>query len=201
METSGRFSGSPEVIGEGDSRTGFGGVSAIGLAASVGAAVSISLGVYGRLHGATGVGIQTFGFPSVLSMKAWFTTVAGCFALLQLISALWMWGRLPGAGPAPDAASSVHRWMGTVAFVLTLPVAYHCLWSLGFQTLTTRVLAHSLLGCAFYGAFTTKLLLLRAKRLPGITLPVAGGSLVAILSLIWLTSSLWFFQNFGFPGV
>ena len=28
-----------------------------------------------------------------------------------------------------------------------------------------------------------------------------GGSLVTILTSIWLTSSLWFFTNIGFPGV
>ena len=45
-----------------------------------------------------------------------------------------------------------------------------------------------------------KMMLLRARRLPGWTLPVAGGLLVALLTAIWLSSSLWFFTNVGFPG-
>lgn len=170
------------------------------IAAAAGAALSLSLGVYGRLHTPTGAGIASFGFPAVLPMKAWFTTAAFVLAIGQGLSALWMWGKLPGAGSAPAAIARVHRWTGTVAFLLTLPVAYHCLWSLGFQDGSTRVLLHSLFGCAFYGAFTAKMLLLRSDNLPGWTLPAAGALLVSILTAIWLTSSLWFFQNFGFPG-
>ncbi len=171
------------------------------IAASIGAFVALSLGTYGRVHEATGQGIVTFGFPAVLPMKAWVTTGAATLAIGQLVSALWMWGRLPSAGPAPAGVAAAHRWLGTAAFVFTLPVAYHCLWALGFQDSTTRVLAHSILGCLFYGAFTTKMLVLRAKNVPGWALPAAGGTLVALLSLIWMTSSLWFFTEIGFPGV
>lgn len=171
------------------------------IAAGIGALVAVSLGTYGRVHDPTGQGIVTFGFPAVLPMKAWLTTGAATLAIGQLVSALWMWGRLPLAGPAPAGIAKAHRWLGTVAFVLTLPVAYHCLWALGFQDSTTRVLAHSILGCLFYGAFTTKMLVLRAHNLPGWALPAAGGTLVAALSLIWMTSSLWFFTTIGFPGV
>ena len=166
-----------------------------------GGAVALSLGVYGRVHEPTGQGIATFGFPAVLPMKAWFTTGAAALALWQLTSALWMWDRLPGVGRAPAWVALSHRASGTVAFLLTLPVAYHCLWALGFQDTTSRVLAHSILGCAFYGAFTTKLLALHRSDTPGWALPVLGGLLVALLTGLWLTSSLWFFQNFGFPGV
>jgi len=168
---------------------------------AIGGLVSVSLGVYARLHTPTGQGIFTFGFPAVLPMKAWFATAAAVLAIGQLTSALWMWGRLPGAGSAPTWVPPMHRWLGTVAFVFTLPVAYHCLWALGFQQTTTRVLLHSILGCAFYGAFVTKMLILRSKLLPGWALPIAGGTLVAILVGIWFTSSFWFFTTIGFPGV
>ena len=46
-------------------------------AAAIGAAISVSLGVYGRVHTPTGSTIFDFGFPTLLSMKAWFTTVGG----------------------------------------------------------------------------------------------------------------------------
>lgn len=170
-------------------------------AAALGAAVSLSLGVYGRLHGPTGETIFQFGFPTMLSMKAWMTTLAATLGLLQALSAAWLWGRLPGAGPAPGFVAPTHRWTGTLAFFASLPVAYHCLWALGFQTTTTRVLVHSILGCAFYGALAAKLLLLRSDRLPGPVLPLAGGLLVAVLTGIWFTSSLWFFTTVGFPGL
>jgi hypothetical protein len=168
---------------------------------AVGAAVAVSLGVYGRVHEPTGQAIETFGFPAVLPMKAWFATGAAVLALGQLASAVWMYGRLPGAPSVPSWVGPVHRWSGTVAFFVTLPVAYHCLWALGFRDTDTRVLVHSILGCAFYGAFATKLLSLRVKRLPGMTLPVVGGSLVALLVGLWWTSSWWFFTNVDFPGV
>ena len=167
-------------------------------AAAVGAAVSISLGTYGRVHNATGVPNLVFvEVRRMLPLKAWLATIAFVLAMVQLISALAMWGKLPirGRWVAP-----AHRWTGTAAFLVSLPVAYHCLWAVGFQTTTTRTLLHSLFGCAFYGAFTTKMILLRAKRLPGWTLPVAGGLLVALLTGLWLSSSLWFFTNVGFPG-
>jgi hypothetical protein len=170
-------------------------------AAAAGAAVALALGTYGRVHSPTGGSITTFGFPTVLSMKAWFATGAFVLALAQMTSALAMWGHLPGVRTAPEWLRPVHRWTGTTAFVVSLPVAYHCLWSLGFQDTDTRVLVHSLVGCAFYGAFTTKMLALRIDRLPGLALPILGGLLVAGLSVMWLTSSLWFFTNVGFPGV
>jgi hypothetical protein len=171
------------------------------VAAAIGGAVALSLGVYGRVHSPTLDTVESFGFPDVLSMKAWFASGAAVLALLQLTSALWMWGRLPGAGAPPAWVASAHRWTGTVAFLLTLPAAYHCLWSLGFQDTDARVLTHSILGCAFYGAFTTKMLVLRSKTAPRWAVPVMGGALVALLAAIWLTSSLWFFTNVGFPGV
>jgi hypothetical protein len=171
------------------------------MAAVAGASVALALGTYGRVHEPTGDSIATFGFPAVLPMKAWFTTAVALLALAQLASALAMWGRLPGVRASSAWVAPVHRWSGTVAFVVSLPVAYHCLWSLGFQDTDTRVLVHSLLGCAFYGAFATKLLALRIERLPAWALPVMGGTLVTCLTVIWLTSSLWFFTNVGFPGV
>ena len=170
------------------------------VAAAAGGAVALALGAYGRLHTPTAESIATFGFSSVLSMKVWLTTAAATLGLLQALSAAWMWGRLPGAGTPPPWIGPAHRWAGTAAFGLSLPVAYHCLWALGFQDTSIRVLTHSLLGCAFYGALTTKLLCLRANRLPTWCVPVVGALLVTILTAVWLTSSLWFFTNVAFPG-
>ncbi|MEM7272157.1 MAG: DUF6529 family protein [Actinomycetota bacterium] len=186
-------------VGDASSETG--GRTALVAAAALGAAVSLSLGVYGRVHGPTGEAIFQLGFPTMLSMKAWMTTLAAALGLTQAATAAWLWGRLPRAGAAPRWVAPAHRWTGTLAFFATLPVAYHCLWALGFQTTTVRVLAHSILGCAFYGVLASKLLLLRSDRLPGTALPAAGAILVAVLTGVWFTSSLWFFTTIGFPGL
>ena len=82
-----------------------------------------------------------------------------------------MYGKLPVRRPAPRRTATVHRWSGTVAFLFTLPVAYHCLWSLGFAETGTRQIAHSIFGCAFYGAFATKMLVLRIDGLPALRAP------------------------------
>ncbi len=170
--------------------------AALLVTAAIGAAVAVAVGAYGRVHEPTGQGIETFGFRAVLPMKAWFGTVAVALAVLQVITAV----RMTRAGTRLPKLSALHRWSGTAAFVFTLPVAYHCLWALGFDDTTARTLVHSVAGCLFFGAFTTKMLALRSDRLPGWSLPVIGGVLVAALAVLWLTSSLWFFTNVGFPG-
>ena len=47
-----------------------------------------------------------------------------------------------------------------------LPIAVHCMWALGFGTQNARVVAHSVVGCAFYGAYGAKMLGLRMRGLP-----------------------------------
>ncbi len=89
----------------------------------------------------------------------------------------------------------MHRWSGRAAFVCTLPVAYHCIFKLGFQDPTTRVLAHSLFGCAVYGAFAAKVTILRLHRFPNPVLPVAGGLLFATLIGVWYTSAVWLYRQ------
>jgi hypothetical protein len=110
-----------------------------------------------------------------------------------------MYGKLP-LGAAPAWLGSLHRISGRTAFLLTLPVAYQCLYQLTFQDTSTRVLIHSLLGCAFYGAFAAKIVVVRSRSLPGIALPVAGGVLFTVLVGVWLTSAWWFISNNGLPS-
>lgn len=171
----------------------------IGLAL-VGAAVAVGLGVYGNAHDPTGQSILSDGlfFSATLNMKAWLATIVVVLACAQVLLALRMYGRI-GSGDVPSWVAPAHRISGTLAFLVSLPVVYHCLWALGFQDTDTRVLAHSLAGCFFYGAFTSKMLMLKSDRLPGLTLPVVGGAVFTSIVVIWLTSALWFFDNFGFP--
>jgi hypothetical protein len=84
-----------------------------------------------------------------------------------------------------------------VAFLVAVPVAVHCLYALGYQTYEPRVLWHSFLDCFFFGVFSAKMLLLRSERLPGRLLPIVGGLVFTALTVVWLTSALWFFRTFG----
>jgi hypothetical protein len=163
---------------------------------AAGAAVSVTLGVYGSLHTPTGIAVNLAGFSSPLTVKVWLASGAVTFALVQLLSALAMYGRLPGVR-APSWTGTLHRWSGRVAFLLSIPVAVHCLYALGFQTYNARVVVHSLLGCVFFGAFTVKMLVLTRRGLAGWVLPLVGGVVFAALTGLWLTSSLWFFTTVG----
>ena len=165
-----------------------------------GAAVAVSLGVYARVHDPSGLSLVTLFFTATINLKVWLATGAFALALFQLVSALRLYGKI-GSGRPPRWLGRAHRASGTGAFLLSIPVAYHCLWALGFQSVTeTRVLIHGLAGCFFYGALMSKVLIVRSRRLPGWTLPVVGGSLFTALTVIWLTSSFWFFTTQEFPG-
>ena len=73
-------------------------------------------------------------------------------AVLQLGLALWLYGRLPGTGAAGLRTGNVHRAVGIVALLVTLPIAYHCAFAYGVKTdIDTRVAVHSLAGCFVYG--------------------------------------------------
>lgn len=147
--------------------------------------------------------IVTSVFSSAIAAKVWFATIAGIFALVQITTAARIFGKLKWALPGKVFGASigtVHRWSGRLAFLFTLPVAFHCIFILGFQTYSTRVLIHSILGSFFYGFFVVKVLIVRDHSLPGWALPAAGGTLFAVLASLWLTSSFWYFTNvrFGF---
>jgi hypothetical protein len=165
----------------------------------VGAGVALTLGIYAKAHTPSSDLTITLGFANTITMKVWLTTIALGFAVVQLFSALWMYGRLP-FGTAPSWLGTVHRISGRLAFLLTLPVAYHCLYQLGFQHSSARVLFHSTLGCLFYGAFAAKVLVVRSRGLPSSVLPLVGGLLFVLLVYIWLLSGLWYIDQFGFPS-
>ncbi|GEL16780.1 DUF6529 family protein [Pseudonocardia asaccharolytica] len=171
-------------------------LAAILVPVAVGCAVAVALGVYGRLHEPTGFAINVAGFSGTLSVKTWLATAAFVFAMVQLGSALVMFGRIPGVA-GPSWLGGLHRWSGRIAVLLTVPVVVHCLYALGFQYGSPRVLAHSLLGCLFYGAFVTKMLVLIRRGLPGWVLPAVGGLVFAGLTGLWLTSALWVFTTVG----
>ena len=170
------------------------------VAVAAGAVVAVVLGVYGAAHTPSGEAITTLGFSSMIAMKVWLAVAAGVLALAQLVTAAWMYGRLGGRAPAPRYVGPVHRATGALAVLLSLPVAYHCLWALGFQSYDTRTLVHSVAGCLLYGALVTKLLVLHGRPTPGWLLPAAGGAVFTLLVLVVLTSAVWYLSSVGMPS-
>jgi hypothetical protein len=162
----------------------------------IGGLVALTLGVYGRLHHPTGVVVNIAGFTSAGYVKSWLATIATFFAIVQVTSALVMYGKIPRVR-APSWIGRLHQWSGRIAFLAAVPVAIDCLYGLGFQTYSTRVLIHSILGCAFFGFFTIKMLILPKRGLPNWTLPLAGALVFTVLVGLWFTSAFWFFSNFG----
>jgi hypothetical protein len=161
----------------------------------IGALVALTLGIYGHIHHPTGIAVNLAGFSGPQEAKSWLATGAIIAAVIQVISALVMYGKI--RIQAPPWIGGLHRWSGRIAFLLAVPVAVHCLYALGFQGYSTRVLVHSLLGCTFFGAFTVKMLVLPKKDMPGWLLPTLGGLAFTALTGVWLTSAFWFFSTFG----
>jgi hypothetical protein len=169
------------------------------LAAGVGAAVALTLGIYSSVHDPANDLSITLGFSTTFTMKVWLSSIAVAFGLAQVLSAVWIYGRLPRRA-APAWLGTAHRISGRLAFLVSLPVAYQCLYQLGFQHSSTRVLLHSICGCLFYGAFAAKIVIVRSRGLPGLALPIAGGLTFALLAYTWLLSGLWYIHNLGFPS-
>ena len=163
------------------------------------AVVTAALAVFGVEH-TPNYTFSLFGTSGAISLKSKIATGVLGLALLQLLLALWMYGRVPVTGRAPRPVRRAHRVVGVVLFLATLPVAVHCMFAYGVQTTSARVTVHSLAGCFFYGAFVAKVLLVRSRRLPGWVLPVAGGVLVTIVGVLWYSSALWFFNGYHLPG-
>ena len=159
------------------------------------ALVALTAGLLAKAELDRGGGYFDLFFSDTIHLKTWLASAAAALGVTQLFTAAWIFRKLPWR--RPSWVPALHRWTGRLAFALTLPVAYHCIFKLGFQSGDDRVLAHSLLGCAFYGAFTAKVLIVRLHRFPGWVLPTAGGLLFAVLVAVWYTSALWFFRLAG----
>lgn len=173
---------------------------------TVGAVVAVLLGVFGKVHDPTLDGTTTLGFGTVIDMKVVLSTVIGILAVLQVVGALWLYGKL--GTRAPSWLGAAHRISGTAALLLSVFVAYHCLWALGLETgrfddgtkVPMRTVVHGVLGCAVFGAAVVKVAAVRSRRAPGWFLPVAGGLLFATLITVVLTSAGWYLGKDGWPG-
>jgi Family of unknown function (DUF6529) len=173
---------------------------------ATGAVVALLVGIFGTVHSPSSGGVTTLGFRTVIDMKVVISTIIGAIAVLQVIGALWIYGKL--GIRVPSWLGTAHRISGTVALLLTVFVAYHCLWALGLESGTledgekvpTRTVVHGVIGCAVIGAIVVKIVAVRSRRAPGWFLPVAGGLLFALLVVVVLTSSVWYIGEKGWPS-
>src|SRR3954470_4963804 len=90
-------------------------------AATAGALVAVSLGIYGNVHDPANDLAITLGFRDTITMKVWLASAAALLAVGQVLWASWMYGRLP-LGAAPAWIGDAHRLSGRLAFLLSLPV-------------------------------------------------------------------------------
>jgi hypothetical protein len=163
---------------------------------TVGALVALTVGIVAKTQqDSSPEGYFQLFFSDPIHLKAWFATAAAVLAFFQLVTAAWIFHRIPVE--KPSWVNPLHRWTGRLAFLCTLPVAYHCVFKLGFQSGDDRVLVHSLIGSAFFGAYAAKVLIIRMKRYPVWVIPTAGGLLFGTLIVVWYTSALWFFSLVG----
>jgi hypothetical protein len=145
--------------------------------------------------------IATSVFSSPIAMKAWLATAALLLAFVQVTTGARVFGKLQRVVPIPRPhVNRVHRWSGRLAVLCTLPVAFHCIFILGFRTTDARVLAHCIAGSFVYGVFTVKVFFVHDRAHPRWVLPVVGGTMAAVLATLWATSGLWYFTHvrFGF---
>jgi hypothetical protein len=171
-----------------------------------GAVVALLLGIFGKLHDPTLDGTTALGFDTVLEMKVAVSIVIGALAVGQVIGALWIYGKLGIRAPA--WLGTAHRISGATALLLSVFVAYHCLWALGLESGTlengekvpTRTVVHGVVGCAVFGAVVVKVVAVRSRRAPGWFLPVAGGLLFALLVVVVWTSVIWYLGEHGWPS-
>jgi hypothetical protein len=145
--------------------------------------------------------IVTTVFSSAIAAKVWLASTAGALAIVQVSTGARIFGKVKRVVPIPPPyVNRIHRWSGRLAILVTLPVAFHCIFILGFQTTDARVLAHSIVGSLVYGVIAVKVFFVRDRDHPRLTLPIVGTTLFATLATLWATSSLWYFTQvrFGF---
>ena len=87
-------------------------IRALVIAFGVGSLFAVGLGVYGSTHEPTFFALNVAGFSSGIAAKAWLATGAFVLAVVQLVSALIMYGRIPVR--APSWIGALHRWSGRV---------------------------------------------------------------------------------------
>jgi hypothetical protein len=153
----------------------------------LGALTSLALGLYAGLHEPTGRGYVFVDADGVDDVKWALTAVVVSLVVVQVVLGALL--ARPGGGDGRTTAE-VHRLVGTLAFACSIPVAFHCLWSLGYRGDDLRVAAHSVLGCVAYGCFVAKVIAVRRREAPMVVLAALGSVLGVVLVAIAATGGV-----------
>jgi len=171
--------------------------AALAVPIGAGAATALALGFYSSIHDPTGRDFVLTGFDSAASWKSALASITVFLFLMQVSLGLRMTGRVGPRRPTPPWAPDFHRLVGTVAFGVSLPVVFHCVWSLGYQAGESRISVHAILGCIAYGMYVAKVIAARTDDRPQWALPVAGSLLGILMLAVWWTSALVHYAGTG----
>ncbi|NUT32279.1 MAG: hypothetical protein HOV79_04295 [Hamadaea sp.] len=161
----------------------------------LGGLLSVAMGVYGVGHKGKSVVLGVSGFENLARVKAWLAAAVAVLVVVQLLTALIMYGKLRVA--SSSWVGPVHRWSGRLAFFTAVVIGVYCLYGVGFQYHNLRAAVHSTAGCLFFGGFVIKMLVLTKPGLKGWILPVAGGTVFTLLATAIATSAGWYVLTGG----
>ena len=116
-----------------------------------GAAVAVALGVYSVLHQPTGRDFVLYGFESAASWKNALTLVVAVLLTAQAALGFKSAGLFGLRATTRRWLLEFRRLLATLAVGFSLPVAFHCVWVLGFGSDSPFITLHSILGCIAYG--------------------------------------------------
>jgi len=171
--------------------------AALAVPLALGALTALALGIYSSVNEPTGRDFVLTGFDSTASWKSALASVTVFLFVIQMTLGLRITGRFGPRRPPPPWAADAHRLIGTVAFGISIPVVFHCLWALGYQSGNSRVVVHSLFGFFAYGLYVAKILTVRSDRPPERALPVIGSLLGFTMLAAWWTSAFVFYAGTG----
>ena len=164
--------------------------AALAVPLAAGAATALALGIYASVHEPSGRDFVLTGFDSSASWKSALASVTAFMFVMQVSLGLRLVGRIGPRVPPPPWARDLHRLVGTVAFGISIPVVFHCIWTLGYRSDDAGLVLHSLLGCVAYGLYVAKILTARRDERPEWALPLTGTTLGIVMLGVWWTSAL-----------
>lgn len=123
-----------------------------------GSAVALALGAYAVLHEPTARDFVFYGFDSAASWKHAFTVLAALLFVAQAALAIKLAQLFGCRATGRPWLWDLRRLLATLAVGFSLPVAFHCIWVLGFRTDDLAITAHSIAGCVAYGVVVAAIL-------------------------------------------
>ena len=157
---------------------------------AAGASTALALGIYAAAHEPTGRDFVLMGFATASAWKSAFASITMFLFVMQISLGLRITGRVGPRQAPPPWTTDLHRLLGTVAFGLSIPVVFHCVWTLGYRSGDSRLVVHSIFGCIAYGFYVVKILAVRRDDLAPWAVPLTGSLLGIAMLVAWWTSAL-----------